>query len=104
MRSIVKKMVIYSMVGLMQVGFGASIIEASPRHNDQQHERRQEDRPEHRDERINKERARHEKEMQRRDHENEHEWRERQEREKKHHEETMRAIGGLALLYILTNN
>jgi hypothetical protein len=42
--------------------------------------------------------------MQRRDYEEEREWHERQDREKAHHEEVMRTIGGLALLYLLTNN
>ena len=33
MKSIVKKLAILSMVGIMQAGFGTSIIEASPYHN-----------------------------------------------------------------------
>jgi hypothetical protein len=33
MKNIVKKIAVYSMVGMLQVGFGVSIIEASPLHN-----------------------------------------------------------------------
>lgn len=100
MKSIAKKIIIYSMIGIMQIGLGASVIEASPRHHDNQHEQRYEDR----DHRIQEEIERHKREMMRREHEEEWEWRERQEREKAHHEEVMRAIGGLALLYLLTND
>lgn len=100
MKSIAKKIVIYSMIGIMQVGLGASVIEASPRHHNNHHEQRYEDRQH----RIQEENRRHEREMMRRAHEDERHWRERQDREKAHHEEVMRTIGGLALLYILTNN
>ena len=34
MKNIVKKIVIYSMVGILNLGLGASVIEASPRHDD----------------------------------------------------------------------
>lgn len=104
MKSIVKKGIIYSMIGIMQLGIGASVIEASPRHDNRHHEQRYEDRHDSREHRIKEERKRHEREMKRRDHEDERAWRERQDREKAHHEEVMRTIGGLALLYILTNS
>lgn len=102
MNKLVKKGIIFSMLGIMQLGIGASVIEASPRHNDQRYEHHWNDRD--RDHRIQEERERHEREMQRREHEEEREWKERQDRERAHHEEVMRTIGGLALLYILTNN
>ena len=103
MNSIVKKAVVFSMIGLMQVGLGASVIEASPRHDDR-HDHRYESRQRDRDERIREERARHEREMQRRHYESEREYRERQEREKEHHEEVMRTLGGLAILAVILNN
>ncbi len=103
MNSIVKKGIIFSMLGIMQLGIGASVIEASPRH-DNRHEQRYEKKHDNRDHRIKEERKRHDREMKRRDHENEREWKERQAREKAHHEEVMRTIGGLALLYIIANN
>jgi len=100
MKSFVKKGIIYSLIGIMQLGIGASVIEASPKHEDKHHKQHWDNR----DHKIQEERARHEREMERRDHEEEWQWKERQEREKDHHEEVMRTLGGIALLYILTNN
>jgi hypothetical protein len=34
MKNIVKKIAIFSLVGIMQVGLGAAVIEASPLHSD----------------------------------------------------------------------
>lgn len=104
MKSLVKKVIIYSMVGIMQVGFGASIIEASPLHSPQRivqfddgdHNRERDQQREH-DERMNKENERHEREMRRRDHESEREWRERQERENQRHEDALREIAALLI-------
>lgn len=104
MKSIVKKIVIFSMIGLMQVGLGASVIEASPRHNDKHERYEQRHRDRDRDHRIQEERERHEREMQRRENEREHDWRERQQREKEHHEEVMRTLGGIAILALILNN
>lgn len=98
MKNVVKKIAIYSMVAIMQVGLGASVIEASPVHNNHYEQRAD------REHRIQAENARYERAMMRHEHESEVAWHERQEREKAHHEEIMRTIGGLALLYILTNN
>jgi membrane protein involved in colicin uptake len=105
MQRIVKKVAIYSMVGLMQIGFGASIIEASPLHidsypvqeqydrHDQRpdwHDRERFERERHERERI--ENQRHEREMRRRPHESRREWRERQHRENERHERELRMI------------
>jgi len=98
MKGFVKKGIIYSLIGIMQLGIGASVIEASPRHENKHHKQHWDNR----DHEIQEERARHEREMERRDHEEEWQWKERQEREKEHHEEVMRTLGGIALLYILT--
>jgi hypothetical protein len=98
MKSFVKKGIIYSLIGIMQLGIGASVIEASPKHENRHHKQHWDNR----DHEIQEERARHEREMERRDHEEEWQWKERQEREKDHHEEVMRTLGGIALLYILT--
>ncbi|EIW21717.1 hypothetical protein [Pelosinus fermentans] len=98
MKSFVKKGIIYSLIGIMQLGIGASVIEASPKHENRHHKQHWDNR----DHEIQEERARHEREMERRDHEEEWQWKERQEREKEHHEEVMRTLGGIALLYILT--
>lgn len=100
MKNVVKKMAIFSMVGMMQVGFGASVIEASPLHNDGPQQIVQLDRRDHHDNerqrdhdrRQREENERHEREMRRRHHESEREWHERQEREKQRHENTMHEI------------
>jgi len=94
MKNIVQKIAIFSMVGMMQLGFGSSVIEAAPLYNgDSQHivqldDRHDQDR--HERERIENER--HEREMRRREREDEREWRERQHRENERHEENQRRI------------
>lgn len=110
MNSVLKKIAIYSVLGIMQFAFGASVIEASPMHKDlpktayehdqdrhehdrieqERHERERMERERHERERI--ERERHAREMQRRHHESEREWHERQEREKQRHDNTMNEI------------
>ena len=111
MKNIVKKIAIFSMIGMMQIGLGTSVLEASPLHNripsmqqqDDRHERGQDEQhPEqgrHERERIEKER--HEREMERRHHESDREWRERQQREQQRHEENMRRIAHDILELIL---
>jgi hypothetical protein len=94
MRKVIKKAAIYSMLGIMQLGLGATVIEASPLHNDappymeQQKDRHDRERQEH----ERQENERHEREMRRHHHESEREWHERQEREKERHENTMNEI------------
>jgi membrane protein involved in colicin uptake len=109
MRSITKKMMIYSLAGMLQLGFGASIIEASPLHNDdlppvgqqydQYDQRGAGPNPHERDrmerERPERERAeneRHEHEMKRRPHESRKEWHKRQQKEIERHERALREI------------
>jgi hypothetical protein len=103
MKSIVKKVIIYSMVGIMQLGIGASVIEASPKHYDN-HYQRYNEHHKSREQRIREENQRYGCERQRRHNEEEREWREREQREKEHHEEIMRMIGGLAILAIVLDN
>jgi phage protein D len=98
MKSIVKKVAIYSMVGIMQLSFGASVIEASPLHNDdsqrivQLDRGHDNDRQREHDRRERIENQRHEREMRRHRHENEREWRDRQERENRRHDNTRNEI------------
>jgi membrane protein involved in colicin uptake len=110
MKNVVKKITIFSMVGLMQIGFGASVIEASPLHIDDSSQQfvqldgrdhhDNERRREH-DRRQREENARHEREMRRRHHESEREWHQRQERERQRHENTMHEIeAGLIGIWI----
>jgi hypothetical protein len=100
MKSIVKKVAIYSMVGIMQLGFGASVIEASPLHNDGpqrivqlDHRDHRNDRQREHDRRQREENQRHEREMRRHDHESDRDWHNRQERERQRHDNTMNEIG-----------
>ena len=125
MNSLVKKVIIYSMVGIMPIGFGASVIEASPRDKDQPNKQRYEDRghdrnrekeqreqrerrereqreqrerrERERDERTRKENERHEREMRRRHHESEREWHKRQERERERHNRELRDIAAILI-------
>ena len=118
MNNMAKKMMIYSLAGIMQVGLGvttATVIEASPFHNDgaqiiqldrdgyhdyereREHERREHERAERRRE----EDRRHEREMRRHDRESEREWHERQREENERHDNTMNEIGAGILGFIL---
>lgn len=100
MENIVKKIAIFSMIGMMQIGLCTSVLEASPRYNAMSSGQRQDDRRDkegnghepQRDERERVEKERHEREMKRRDHESERAWHERQQREQERHEENMRRI------------
>lgn len=103
MKSITKKIAIYSMIGIMQIGFGASVIEASPLQNDfspmQQGFFRPGPGPDHHDrdrfERERRERIeneRHEREMRRRPHETKKQWRERQKHENERHQRELYKI------------
>ncbi len=105
MKNIVKKLAILSMVGIMQLGLGASVIEASPQHkepvpiqqqydrHDQQQDRFQKGRFEKdRQERERIEKKRHEQEMKRRPNESEKKWHERQKCEKERHEIELRKV------------
>lgn len=106
MKNIAKKLAILSMVGVMQLGLGASVIEASPQYkepatmqqqqsdrNDQRQDGPQKDRSEKdRQERERIENKRHEQEMKRRPNESEKEWHERQKPEKERHEMELRKV------------
>jgi len=93
MNNIIKKVAIFSMIGMMQTGLGASVIEASPLHNEgTQRIVQLDDRHNQRDERERQENKRHEREMQRHHNEGEREWHDRQEKEKQRHDNTMNEI------------
>lgn len=114
MKSITKKIAIYSMIGIMQIGFGASVIEASPLQNDpspmqqgffrhggpgpDHHDRNRYERDRHERERYERDRReriendRHEREMRRRPHETKKQWHERQKRENERHQRELYKI------------
>lgn len=94
MNKVTKKIMIYSLAGIMQLGIGASVIEASPVHNEGASQRivQLDDRHGDHDRRQREEQQRHEREMRRHHHESEREWHNRQEREQRRHDNTMHEI------------
>jgi hypothetical protein len=92
MKNITKKIIVYSMVGLMQVGLGTAMVAASPLHNDGPQQIVQLDRQSDHDQRQREENQRHEREMRRRDHESDRDWHNRQEQENQQHDNTMHEI------------
>jgi len=96
MKKTVKKIIVYSLlVGSVQFGLGASILEASPRHEDQEYnQQRYEHREyrEYRDHRFQEENERHERELRRYKVESYRDWYDRQEREKERHDNTMNEL------------
>jgi len=93
MNNIIKKVAIFSMIGIMQVSLGVSAIEASPLHNESSQRMVQLDnRHDDHDDRQRQENKRHEREMRRHHNEDEREWHDRQEREKQRHDNTMNEI------------
>jgi len=92
MNRIAKKIMIYSLVGIMQLGLGASVIEASSLHNDGPQMTQLDNRHGDRDEQKRQENERHAREMRRHHNEGEREWHERQERENRRHDNTMNEI------------
>ncbi len=97
MNDIVRKTIIYSLAGIMQIGLGIAVTEASPvpAGNWQQQTIRM-DQPQNQqgdhDKRLREEKQRHENEMKRRPNEGEKEWHERQERENQRHEQALREM------------
>lgn len=102
MNKIMKKVTVFSMIGLMQVGLGVSVIEAAPfqpgshrleqQQRDDRHRQEQE-----RNHRIKAENERHEREMKRRPHESKKDWHERQKKEKERHQNAIRDIAALLI-------
>ena len=109
MRNATKKIMIYSMVGLMQFGLGATVIEASPLYNDGssrivQLDREYDhggDRHRDREERRHRENYRHEREMRRHDYENDRDWNDRQWRENQRHDNTMNEIAAGVIGFVI---
>ncbi|TWH46264.1 hypothetical protein [Sporomusa sp. KB1] len=113
MKIVSKKIVIYSMLGIMQVGMVSSVAAAAPgpllngdsqqivqldrfdRH-DRRYNRDDARRRQH-DERMRRENERHEREMRRRHHESERAWRERQRRENDRHDRHLRDIAAFLI-------
>ncbi|SMD15838.1 hypothetical protein [Sporomusa malonica] len=98
MKDMVKKIIIFSMVGLLQIGMMASLAEASPKYEKhQRYEHRRNNHDSHmwereNNRRIHAENARHEHEMRRRPFESKKNWHKRQQREIERHKQAIREI------------
>ncbi len=97
MSALVKKLIIYSMVGLMQMGLFVTAAEASPRETEMSryedrhdHNRRQLERE--KEHRLREENRRHEHEMRRRPFESKRAWHERQKHENERHRRAIHEI------------
>ncbi|GBG57053.1 hypothetical protein SPFL3102_03511 [Sporomusaceae bacterium FL31] len=115
MNKVTKKIITYSMLGLMQVGIFATAVEASPRYNNnppntiqfddrRDNHRDDNDRRREHDDRRREENERHEREMKRRPHESDREWHARQERERERHEQALREIAALLIGIAIGSN
>jgi hypothetical protein len=100
MNGIAKKIMIYSLAGIMQIGLGATVVAASSLQNEgpqrivqlDDRQRDRNDRQREHDDRQSQENDRHNREMQRHDNENDRDWHERQDRENERHDNTMHEI------------
>ncbi len=102
MKNLTKKIMIYSIVGLMQVGLGTTVIEASPLYNNGSQRIVQLDNRHHdRQQRQREENRRHEREMRRHHNEGEREWHDRQYRENRRHDDTMNQIAAGVVGFLL---
>ena len=104
MNDITKKAMIYALAGIMQLGLGATVIEASPLYNAGGQQIIQldghqpdNDRQRKHDDRQREENQRHEREMRRHDGESDRDWHERQERENRRHNDALRDISNILL-------
>ena len=96
MTRLTKKIMIFSLASIMQIGLGATVIEAAPAFNDGSPSMVQldhrSDRGGDRGDRERQENDRHNREMQRRDGESDRDWHDRQDRENRRHDNTMNEI------------
>ena len=101
MKNLAEKIMIYSMVGMMQLGLGATlgatVIEASAFDNGGS----QIVQLDRRGDREEQENRRHEHEMRRHNNEGEREWHERQAQENQQHDNTMNEIAAGVIGYLL---
>ncbi|MDU4959971.1 MAG: hypothetical protein E6X17_04805 [Sporomusaceae bacterium] len=93
MNKLTKTTIVYSLVGLLQVGIGAAAAPADPTPvPGNENQPRYEERVKDREQLIQEENKRHEEEMKRRPHESDQEWKDRQEQEILRHEKALRDI------------
>jgi len=94
MRSITKKILIYSLISIMHAGLGATVMEAAPLYNDSPQQIRLNSSQNQRDEQQRQENIRHQIASQRRPNENDQSWQNRQRHENQQHDNTISEIDG----------
>jgi len=97
MKIVAKKVIIYSMLGLMQLGMFSSVAAASPRQEEpprfeQRNDHQQRDLEKEKEQRLHEENKRHEQEMKRHPFESKKQWHERQKQENERHERAIHEI------------
>ena len=92
MRNSAKRIIVYSMVGIMQFGLGAIAVSASPLSNDDSPGLLYLDGQHDYDQRQSQENERHEKEMHRHSGESDRDWKDRQMVENNRHNKMMNEI------------
>lgn len=100
MENVAKKMMIYSLAGIMQIGSGLAIVEASPLHSavpQQIVQLDNNDRHQEHDRRQQAENQRHEQEMRRRHNESDRDWNDRRETENRRHNDALQEIEAFLL-------
>jgi len=114
LNTITKKIVILSLIAIIQTGFGTAVLEASPMHRDNRQEvrfddrhdgdRENRDRQVEHDRRMREENERHDREMRRHNHESDREWQDRQDRENDRHNNSLNEIAALVLGVVIGQN
>ncbi|CUH95042.1 hypothetical protein P22_1111 [Propionispora sp. 2/2-37] len=97
MKKPLQKVIVFSLLGLFQLGLAASAAEASPLHLtnrlDQQQSYQAAPQGTNQQERERLENERHQREMKRRPNESDREWEKRQKQEIQRHQDELRQIG-----------
>jgi len=94
MRSITKKILIYSLISIMHVGLGTTVMEAASLYPESPQQIRLDNDQNQQDERQRQENIRHQIASQRRPNENDQNWQDRQRHENQQHDNTMSEIDG----------
>ena len=94
MRSITKKVLIYSLISIMHVGLGTTVMEAASLYPENPQQIRLDSSQNQRDEQQRQENIRHQIASQRHVNENDQSWKNRQRHENQQHNNTMSQIDG----------
>lgn len=106
MKKITKGFIAIAMVGILQIGFAGTLLEAAPRDDrpPQKVEHRDKDLKRQHDQEMQKERERHEQEMKRRPGEDRHQWEQRKREEDARHKRESDRIAALLIGIVIGNS